>query len=598
MADKSISELIAANQVTPTDLFVLEQSGTAKKLTGQVLENWLVSFADGHGGIQSIQKVSTSGLVDTYRITMADTTVFDLPVTNGRSITGVSKTATSGLVDTYTITFNDRTTTKFTVANGAKGDKGDNSYVWIKYASQEPTDSSHSIGDIPDNWVGIYSGNSESAPSDWKQYKWFRIKGDKGDTGSPATLVSSSIAYQASSSGVIVPSGTWSSSVPTVAQGKYLWTRVVHTFNTGSPLTSYSVSRMGMDGSGSVSSVCSKSPDSNGNVQLTASDVGAAEKKKYGKLVVFGDSLGQGYNNGDYSFVDVLSESGVFESVSKHCVSGATIGPYQVDSSAAGYSLVEQIERYSSDVADAEIVICEYGGNDLNSFLAGNVEMGTVEDASTATTICGYVKKAITRIYELNPDVAIHWLYPLPREFATLKAMHPNGMDYVDGAILFDACALRMAQNCGCFILIPFCLNRNLLSSDSVHPNTEGHKVYATSILNGLFKEQHLLYTERLLTVSGDTDTLSNLTFDGTFASVLKLIKANVPVRLVSQYVGNTIFMNPALFNQYLIGFTMLCSQTGSDATMAYITWKSDGSVEAHNISLVANAPNAEEVYV
>ena len=51
MADKSEGELIAAKSVTPTDLFLLEQSGTAKKLTGQTLENWLVSFADGHGGI-------------------------------------------------------------------------------------------------------------------------------------------------------------------------------------------------------------------------------------------------------------------------------------------------------------------------------------------------------------------------------------------------------------------------------------------------------------------------------------------------------------------------------------------------------------------
>ena len=70
MADKSIGELVAATGVTQTDLFVLEQSGTAKKLTGQILENWLVSFADGHGGIQSIAKLSTSGLSDTYRITM------------------------------------------------------------------------------------------------------------------------------------------------------------------------------------------------------------------------------------------------------------------------------------------------------------------------------------------------------------------------------------------------------------------------------------------------------------------------------------------------------------------------------------------------
>ena len=179
MADKAISELIAANQVTPTDLFVLEQSGTAKKLTGQILENWLVSFADGHGGIQSIAKVNTSGLIDTYRITMADTTSFDFVVTNGKSVNSIKKTSTSGLVDTYSITYNDGSPTTFTVTNGAKGDKGDNTYTWIKYASQQPTASSHSFGDIPDNWIGIYTGTSNTAPTDWQQYRWFQIKGAK-----------------------------------------------------------------------------------------------------------------------------------------------------------------------------------------------------------------------------------------------------------------------------------------------------------------------------------------------------------------------------------------------------------------------------------
>ena len=275
MADRAISELIAANQVTPTDLFVLEQSGTAKKLTGQILENWLVALADGHGGIQSIAKASTSGLVDTYRITLADTTTFDFKVTNGKSINSIAKASTSGLVDTYRITYNDSTTTTFTVTNGAKGDKGDNQYVWIKYASQQPTASSHSFGDVPDNWIGVYSGASSTAPTDWTQYNWCQIKGEKGNTGDPARLTSSAVEYQVSDSGVIVPSGTWSTSVPVVAQGRYLWTRTTNKFNTGSSVVSYSVSRMGLDGSGSVSSVAGISPNSNGNVPLTATDVGA-----------------------------------------------------------------------------------------------------------------------------------------------------------------------------------------------------------------------------------------------------------------------------------------------------------------------------------
>ena len=275
MADKSIDQLNAAEKIYATDLFVLQQSGSAKKLTGQVLLNWLTAAADGHGGIQSIEKLSTNILADTYRITLADTTTFDFVVNNGRGITDISKTSTSGLVDTYTIRYNNGTTSTFTVKNGEKGDKGDNAYIWIKYASQEPTESSHSMGDLPDDWIGIYSGNAASAPSNWKQYKWFQIKGEKGDTGIPATILSRSVTYQIGSSGTIEPSGSWQSTVPEVPQGKYLWTRTMLQFNTGDPIAWYSVAYAGINGTGAVSTVAGISPDETGNVSLTAENVGA-----------------------------------------------------------------------------------------------------------------------------------------------------------------------------------------------------------------------------------------------------------------------------------------------------------------------------------
>ncbi len=275
MADKAIGELIAAEKVNQSDLFVLEQDGAAKKLTGQILENWLLAMAQGHGGIQSIDKVGTSGLVDTYRITLADTSYFDFPVTNGKSIEDVRKSGTAGLVDTYTISYNDGSASTFAVTNGAKGDKGDNAYTWIKYASQEPTESSHSMGDIPDDWRGEYNGPLAEAPTDWKQYKWYKIKGEKGDIGNPATLVTKSVTYQVSDSGTIIPSGAWGASVPVVAQGKFLWTKTEVRFNTGDPIVSYSVARMGIDGTGAVSTVSGVSPDSTGNVALTAANVGA-----------------------------------------------------------------------------------------------------------------------------------------------------------------------------------------------------------------------------------------------------------------------------------------------------------------------------------
>lgn len=273
MADKAISELVAAEQIKSTDMFVLEQDGTAKRLQGQTLLNWLTAAADGHGGISNIAKTGTDGLVDTYTITLADTTTKTFTVTNGNGLTAFEKLSTVGLVDTYRFTRTDGTYFTFAVANGAKGDTGEASHVWIKYASQQPTASSHSMGDLPDAWMGVYSGTAAEAPDDWQQYTWYQIKGEKGDTGAAATVTGTTVEYMVSDSGTIVPSGSWSTTIPTVPQGKYLWTRVTTTFNTGSPAVSYSVTRMGIDGTGSVSTVNDKSPNESGNVELTAADI-------------------------------------------------------------------------------------------------------------------------------------------------------------------------------------------------------------------------------------------------------------------------------------------------------------------------------------
>lgn len=273
MADKAISELVAAEQIKSTDMFVLEQDGTAKRLQGQTLLNWLTAAADGHGGISNIAKTGADGLVDTYTITLADTTTKTFTVTNGNGLTAFENLSTVGLVDTYRFTRSDGTYFTFAVANGAKGDTGEASHVWIKYASQQPTASSHSMGDLPDAWMGVYSGTAAEAPDDWQQYTWYQIKGEKGDTGAAATVTGTTAEYMVSDSGTIVPSGSWSTTIPTVPQGKYLWTRVTTTFNTGSPAVSYSVTRMGIDGTGSVSTVNDKSPDESGNVALTAADI-------------------------------------------------------------------------------------------------------------------------------------------------------------------------------------------------------------------------------------------------------------------------------------------------------------------------------------
>lgn len=59
---------------------------------------------------------------------------------------------------------------------------------------------------------------------------------------------STSVEYQASTSGTTVPTGTWSSTIPSVAAGSYLWTKTTTNYTSGSPTIGYSVARMGVNG--------------------------------------------------------------------------------------------------------------------------------------------------------------------------------------------------------------------------------------------------------------------------------------------------------------------------------------------------------------
>ena len=242
MADKRIDELEAASSVTANDLFVLEQAGTAKRLTSQILENWLLALAQGRGGIVSIAKTGSAG--------------------------------TDPVVDTYTITFSDTSTTTFDVTNGLKGDTGAQTYVYIKYSTREPIADSD-LTDTPSAWMGICATTAATAPTAYGSYSWYEIKGAKGDPGNDITITSTSVQYQAWTSGTQYPTGTWENNPPAVTPGNYLWTRTIVDYSDGGQTVSYSVSRWGMDGSGAVASVNNQLPDQDGNVTLTPNDVGA-----------------------------------------------------------------------------------------------------------------------------------------------------------------------------------------------------------------------------------------------------------------------------------------------------------------------------------
>lgn len=245
MADKSISELIEATNVGSTDLFVLEQTGQAKKLRGQIWMNWLINQVGGMGTIRSIEKTGTRGtnpVIDTYTVTFTKTEFVE------------STDPEEWIENTFTYNFE--------VVNGIKGDTGSQTYVWIKYAPVlSPTDAQ--IGDSPDDYIGLYTGTETTAPTTASSYTWFKWK---GETGNPAALEYTVVTYQASDNGTTIPVGTWVDTPPYVAPGSFLWTKVGLFFNTGEPVTYYSVTRFGVDGQGSAGTAVPLSDSTNGEV--------------------------------------------------------------------------------------------------------------------------------------------------------------------------------------------------------------------------------------------------------------------------------------------------------------------------------------------
>ncbi|HPC14563.1 MAG TPA: hypothetical protein PLN36_09410, partial [Bacteroidales bacterium] len=65
-------------------------------------------------------------------------------------------------------------------------------------------------------------------------------------------IISTVITYQSSASGTVIPDGTWSSTIPYVAENEYLWTRTVITYTDSTTSTSYSVGKMGAKGTDAI----------------------------------------------------------------------------------------------------------------------------------------------------------------------------------------------------------------------------------------------------------------------------------------------------------------------------------------------------------
>ena len=155
------------------------------------------------------------------------------------------------------------------VSDGATGPKGDTgatgsagvsiTKVDVEYAVNTSTSTAPTTGwqTTTPTWVDgqyIWSRTKTTYSTGSSTYtNPACITGGKGATGATGSagkgIKSTAITYQASTSGTTTPTGTWSSSIPTVSAGQYLWTKTVITYTDSTTSTSYSIGKMGEQGS-------------------------------------------------------------------------------------------------------------------------------------------------------------------------------------------------------------------------------------------------------------------------------------------------------------------------------------------------------------
>ena len=101
-------------------------------------------------------------------------------------------------------------------------------------------------------YMGTCTDYIQSDPDDYRAYTWVKIKGDKGETGPAGRdgkgVKSYAITYQAGTSGVSYPTGNWSSTIPNVPNGQYLWSKTTLTYTDNTTSDTYSVAYFPVNG--------------------------------------------------------------------------------------------------------------------------------------------------------------------------------------------------------------------------------------------------------------------------------------------------------------------------------------------------------------
>ena len=117
------------------------------------------------------------------------------------------------------------------------------------------------MNDTSGKYIGVITTKKPVEQLTPDDFTWVSIEGPPGRDGVDGVdgvdgiagrdgvgIVATDITYYISTSGITTPTTGWSSSVPTLIKGRYLWTRTIWTYSDGQRETGYQVTYIGQDG--------------------------------------------------------------------------------------------------------------------------------------------------------------------------------------------------------------------------------------------------------------------------------------------------------------------------------------------------------------
>ena len=191
-------------------------------------------------------------------------------------------------------------------------------YVWLRYADDR---EGNGISEYPEgkSYLGIaYNMRTPEPSNNPDDYNWSLIKGNNGTDGTNGVGVqTSNVQYALGDSGTTAPTTAWTTTIPTLQDNKYLWTRTIIYYTNGTNTVSYSVSKKGDKGEQGIQGAkgadgrslytwLKYADDANGNGMSET-----PEGKKYIGLAYNKTVSTESSNPSDYTWSLIQGENGV-----------------------------------------------------------------------------------------------------------------------------------------------------------------------------------------------------------------------------------------------------------------------------------------------